>query len=184
MKVVDEKGKLFGRLNIIDLLVIILVVAVAIVVGVKVLANRSAGSAGETGDATDLRFTVVASAQNSMVTDRLDQYVDKSAGKRDQLLANREPVENGYIVDYWVEPARYVEGANGMTVVNDPGESGDSGLVDIYFVIEARASDPINNTVVSQEVRIGKKFTVKTTHFEFLDAVIVDCVWGPLEPEA
>ena len=37
MKVVDEKGKLFGKLNIIDLLVIVLIIAVVVVVGVKVI---------------------------------------------------------------------------------------------------------------------------------------------------
>lgn len=184
MKVIDEKGKLFGRLNIIDLLVIILVVAVVIVVGAKFLANRSAGDPNGSGGVTDLRFTVCASAQNSMVADRLDQYVDLAAGKRDQMLAGDALVEDGYLVDYWVEPSRYAEGANGMVALGDAGEDGDTGLVDIYFVLEAKTSDPINNTVVSQEVRIGKKFTVKTVHFEFLDAVIVDCTWGQSGPAA
>ena len=35
MKVVDEKGKIFGKLNIIDLLVILLLIAAVALVGYK-----------------------------------------------------------------------------------------------------------------------------------------------------
>ncbi|MEG0754956.1 MAG: DUF4330 domain-containing protein, partial [Oscillospiraceae bacterium] len=49
MKVVDEKGKLFGKINIIDLLVIILVIAGLALVGWKVIGNRGAGIGRTTG---------------------------------------------------------------------------------------------------------------------------------------
>lgn len=35
MKIIDEKGRLFGKINLIDLLVIVLVVAVVAAVGWK-----------------------------------------------------------------------------------------------------------------------------------------------------
>ena len=45
MKVIDSKGKLFGKINIIDyLLLLVFVVAIA-VVGVKVLGNKTVGDA-------------------------------------------------------------------------------------------------------------------------------------------
>ena len=48
MKVVDEKGKLFGILNIIDLLVILLLIVALALVGWKVLRKDGASNAGRT----------------------------------------------------------------------------------------------------------------------------------------
>lgn len=40
MKIIDEKGRLFGKINLIDLLVLVLVVAVVLAVGWKLVARR------------------------------------------------------------------------------------------------------------------------------------------------
>ncbi len=40
MKIIDEKGRLFGKINLIDLLVIVLVVAVVAAVGWKLVGKR------------------------------------------------------------------------------------------------------------------------------------------------
>ena len=48
MKVVDEKGKLFGKLNIIDLLVIVLLLVAVVLVVFKVLAKDGAVGAQHT----------------------------------------------------------------------------------------------------------------------------------------
>ena len=45
MSVIDKKGKLFGKLNIIDLLAILLIVAVLALIGYKLTSN-SGGLAG------------------------------------------------------------------------------------------------------------------------------------------
>lgn len=39
MRVIDKKGKLFGKLNIIDLLAILLIVAVLALIGYKLTSN-------------------------------------------------------------------------------------------------------------------------------------------------
>ena len=41
MKIIDEKGRLFGKINLIDLLVLVLVVAVVLAVGWKPLGPPS-----------------------------------------------------------------------------------------------------------------------------------------------
>ena len=41
MKVVDERGRLFGKLNLIDLVVIIFILAAIVVVGIKVRPSLS-----------------------------------------------------------------------------------------------------------------------------------------------
>ncbi len=44
MKIIDEKGRLFGKINLIDLLVIVLVVAVVAAVGWKLVGKKAAAS--------------------------------------------------------------------------------------------------------------------------------------------
>ena len=44
MKIIDEKGRLFGKINLIDLLVLVLVVAVVLAVGWKLVGKKAAAS--------------------------------------------------------------------------------------------------------------------------------------------
>ena len=61
MKVVDEKGKLFGKLNIIDLLVIVLLLVAVVLVVFKVLAKDGAVGAQH----TVLTYTVEVKAHHN-----------------------------------------------------------------------------------------------------------------------
>ena len=54
MKLVDEKGKLFGKLNIVDLLVIIVIVAAAVLLAFKLLG----GSGGVGAAVPQVTYTV------------------------------------------------------------------------------------------------------------------------------
>ena len=174
MKVVDEKGKLFGKLNIIDLLVIILIIAAVAVVGVKVLGGGDNGGTS----ATRLTYTVRMTAQDAELVDRVAEYVDTSTGKRDQLMAGGNLL-NAYIVDYWTEPTRYNRMSNGGVELFDAEEAEAAGLVDICFVIEANVGNTVTNEVGTQEVRIGKTHIIKTAHMEFDCGVIENCTWEP-----
>lgn len=172
MKVVDEKGKLFGKLNIIDLLVIILIIAAVIVVGVKVL-----GGSDDTDESTTrLTYTVRVTAQNAEVVDRVAEYVNTATGTKDQLMAGGNLL-NAYIVDYWTEPTRYNRMSSGSVEFYDEEIAAAAGLVDICFVIEANVANTVTNEVGTQEVRIGKTHIVKTTHMEFSGGVIESCTW-------
>lgn len=174
MKVVDEKGKLFGKLNIIDLLVIILIIAAVIVVGVKVLG----GGSDEGTSTTRLTYTVRVTAQRSELVGRIAEYVDTATGKKDQLMAGGDLL-NAYIVDYWTEPTRYNRMSNGTMELYDAEAAEEAGLVDICFVIEANVTNTVKNEIGTQEVRIGKSHIVKTTHLEFEGGVIENCTWEP-----
>lgn len=176
MKVIDEKGKLFGKLNIIDLLVIVFIIAAVVVVGMKFLG----GGADEPVATTRLTYTVRVTAQPAKVAERVAEYVDTATGKRDQLLAG-DDVVNGYITDYWIEETRYNRLNDGKVELFDPAglESSGAELVDICFVIEANVIDTLTNKVGSQEVRIGKNHIVKTAHLEFSNGVVESCVWEP-----
>ena len=176
MKVVDEKGKLFGKLNIIDLLVILFIVAAAIVVGVKMLGGGGAG--GTAG--TRLTYTVHLTAQDADLVDQLAAYVDTSTGKKDQLMAGGSLVD-AYVVDFWTQPTQYNRMSTGSVELYDTAAAEAAGLVDIYVVIEATVGNTITNEVGTQEIRIGKTHIVKTTHLEFDCGVIESCTWVQAE---
>ena len=84
MKVVDEKGKLFGKLNIIDLLVIVLLLVAVVLVVFKVLAKDGAVGAQH----TVLTYTVEVKGVDPEVYEGIKAYVPGENGTGDQLMAN------------------------------------------------------------------------------------------------
>ena len=163
MKVIDEKGRLFGKLNIVDLLVIILIVAVAVVLGMKFLGGNG-GTVGETAPA--IRYTVRVTQADPASYEYVCRYVDKEAGLKDQLMASGKLL-NGYVVDVTAQPHEPL--ATDVT-------GGDT--LDLTFTIEAVPADRLTGTVGTQEVRIGKdEHIVKTAHFEFMEGVVLTVDW-------
>lgn len=169
MKIVDEKGRIFGKLNIIDLLVILLLVLAVALVGYKLLGPNTAAGPG-----TQLTYSVVVRAVEPTAYEGALQYVEQEGG--DQLMANGEPV-NGWVTDVKSEPhvgsASMKTDANGQRVQMML----DENTVDLTFTIKANVTNAITNEVGTQEVRIGKNHIVKTVHFEFSNGIITDCRW-------
>lgn len=176
MKVVDEKGKLFGKLNIIDLLVIVLIIAAAVVVGVKLLG----GGDEDAAPSTKLTYTVRVTAQRTELAERLAEYVNTATGKKDQLMAGGVMLD-AYVLDYWTEPTQYNRMSDGTVEIYDSAAAEEAGLVDICFVIEAYVDDEVTNVVGTQEVRVGKSHIVKTTHLEFIGGTIESCTWEEIK---
>lgn len=184
MKVFDEKGKLFGKINVIDLLVIVLIAVAIIVVGAKVLggnagepANPDSSQTGTPGQAAKLTYTVRVTAQREDVAEWLKQYVDPTQGKKAQLQHGGELVPNAYVVDFWTEPCRYNVITNGTVEIIGATEADAAGLVNLCFVVEAVVDDVVTNEVKNQEVRVGKSNNVKTMYFEFMSGFVIDCEW-------
>lgn len=160
MKIVDEKGRLFGKINIVDLFVILLVVVVAVVA----LLSLRGGTDGE-GAVTlpTLTYTVRVAEVDPATYENVCQFVDRAAGKQDQLMASGMLVD-GYVVDVSAEEH-----------IPTAGDTVGGKTLDLTFTIEARTADSMNCTVGTQEVRIGKDHIVKTVHLEFPDGVILTC---------
>lgn len=168
----DEKGRLFGKINVIDLLVALLVIVVAVVVAVKLLGGGEGLPGGETGS-TKLTYTVEVDGVKPEVYENLKSYVEQEGG--DQLMASGDMLD-AYVTGVTAEPheeAVSLNTANGQ--VSLPTES---GLLDLTFTIESNVVNAVTNEVGTQEVRIGKTHTVKTIHFELMNGVITDCQWG------
>lgn len=183
MKIVDEKGKLFGKINVIDLLVLIVILAAVILLGAKVLGGPDAADTDASSDspAQRLTYTVRVTAQREEVAEQLSRFVNLAEGKKDQLMHGGELVENAYVVDYWTEPCRYNVLADGDVEMIGSAEADAAGLVDICLLVESVITDPVTSTVGKLEVRIGKVHILKTTHMEFATGFITNCEWEPIE---
>lgn len=192
MKILDEKGKLFGKINVIDLLILVVIFAVLIGIGVMILGGDRVGGDGH-GNNPDssensgipvpakLTYIVRVTAQHEEMAEWLKQYVDPAQGKKAQLQHGGELVQDAYVVDFWAEPCRYNVISNGEVEVIGATEADAAGLVNLCFVVEAVVGDSVTNEVEGQEVRVGKSNIVKTQHFEFANGFVVDCEWETIE---
>lgn len=169
MKVVDEKGKLFGKLNIIDLLVILLLLVAVVLVGWKVLKKDGAIGAQH----TVLTYTVEVKGVAESVYEGIKDYVPGENGNGDQLMAN------GNLVDAYVVAVEAKPHTGGLTMTDVNGNKlnfpVEDNTLDLTFTIQARIVNATTNEVGTQEVRIGKSHIVKTVHFELNNGIITTC---------
>lgn len=172
MKIVDEKGKLFGKINLIDLLVVIVLIAAILFLAVRFTRGSDADPVGAS---TKLNYTVLVSGISPDVYAEVQRQL-ANAGGTDQLMANGELV-SGYVTGVTAAPhINFQPDANGM--VTPSVEEGDNARLDLTFTVEATVPDPTVNLVGTQEVRVGKSHILKTTHFEFTYGSILTCNWG------
>ena len=143
-----KDGKLFGKINIIDLLVAIIVVAAVGAVALK-MSGRLGPAVVEVG--TDITYTVRVKGVEKEVYEDVLEFIDaaKEAGyEGDQLMSN------GTLLSAYVTDAIAV-----------PHEA--------KAVISS-----IKTELGSQEVRVGKTHIVKTTHFELNGGIVLTCEWA------
>ena len=173
MKLVDEKGKLFGILNIIDLLVILLLIVAVALIGWKVLKKDGASNANR----TILTYTVEVKGVDQEVYEGIKAYVPGESGIGDQLMAN------GSMVDAYVTSVTAAPHEGGLTMTDVNGNKltfpTEDDTLDLTFTIQANVVNAVTNEVGTQEVRIGKTHIVKTVHFELTNGTITTCEAEP-----
>lgn len=172
MQVIDEKGRIGGKINIIDLLVILVILAALI--AVAVFLGRGAVGGGE---AEHIIYTVEVQGVDE------DVYRDIQTKLPSQLLAS-DALQDGYVTK--VEGTRVEE--NDQARIDAAQEKsyiglrpGEAGTYDLVFTIEATIYDTTLNKIGSQEVRVGRSHIVKTGNFE-LDYGVVTSL-ETVEPE-
>ena len=123
-----------------------------------------------------MTYTVRANAVDPEVYAVVQEFVDKEAGKKDQLLTGSTPA-NGYVIDCVAVPhVTYVETADGRVVAAE--STGEDDRLDLIFTLEAQVTNTVTNAVGSQEVRSGMPQVVKTSHFELQNGMIEDVHWS------
>ncbi|MFQ9128009.1 MAG: DUF4330 domain-containing protein [Butyricicoccaceae bacterium] len=156
MKIINEKGKLFGLINIVDLLVLIAAVAVAAGVGYKLFAPQIKESVQPQVELTAI--VRVRGATPFLVTE-----VERNSQVGKQLVSGNSYV-NGTIEDMKIEDATRSRSptADGRIVTAvDPDKK------DIVFTIKTTVpKGTATPSIGTQEVRAGRTFIVKTNDFE------------------
>ena len=164
---IDEKGRLFGKINIVDLLVILVIVIAAAVLGVKFLGPNSTIAVNP--KTTQVTYKVLVESVQPEVYENIQQYIPST------LMASGEFLD-GQVTAVTAEPhasQASVSASGEMLLVPV-----DSDLLDLTFTIECNVVNPVTTEIGPQEVRIGKTHIVKTDKFELTNGVIIDCVWG------
>ena len=140
MKIIDEKGRLFGKLNLIDLLVIILLIAAVAAVAWKLVGIQAAEAVADTG--RTITYTVTVEDVNREAAEFASTQIGKSL------------VNNSKVVDAAITDAAVTDRA-------------DSAHVDLGVTIEGRGQFTGNVYKVGpQEVRVGYEYILKTSEFE------------------
>lgn len=171
MKLIDEKGKLFGKINLIDLLVIVVVIA-----ALAFAALRLRGGSDPINATTKLTYTTMVSGVDNATYEEVLRQLDAAGGK-DQLMADGALVD-AFVTNVTAAPhLNHAVAANGEMVhsAEDPEQG---GRWDLTFTVEANVVNPTTNKVGTQEVRVAKNHILKTVHFEFSYSTIMTCDWG------
>lgn len=159
----EQKAKRIGKFNIVDVIAVLLIVAVAVFAGVKLM-NRGSG---ESGEAAMTKVTYVVKAEGVPV----ELYEACLEHLPSPLMASGKLV-GGQIESVEKEPY-YVLGPDG-TWVEDPEH------VTLYFTAttETPTGDVMTTKVGDQEVRIGKKdYILKSEYIEINGGTVIDVQW-------
>ncbi len=160
----EQKAKRIGKLNIIDLIAILLIAAVLAFAGWK-LANRGSGAAGGETPMVNVTYQVKCEGVPR------ELYENCQAHLPSKLMASGELV--GGQIDAVEREPYYVMAADGTWVE-------DKDHVTLLFTASIEIPDtPVMTTKVGdQEVRVGKTdYILKSEYIEFSGGTIVDVKW-------
>jgi N-glycosylase/DNA lyase len=149
MKLIDEKGKLFGIINIIDLAVLVVVLLVVGVVGYKVLGNKIDSALGTDTAAKEIVFTVKCAGKSPSAIEELK--------KGDKLISVTNYVD-AYVDSFTSYPAD-------ITVTTDDGRvviSKDPYKLDVVITVKMKYVPGDIIKLGTQDISAGKPFTFKT----------------------
>lgn len=152
---IDEKGKLFGLINIVDLIVLVIIIALAGGIGYRLCSSKvNANGANPTSEKEEIYVTL----SSSLVVPE----VAKSLHAGDKLVANNA-LTDAEIVSVTTKPADYVStNSDGEAVLTE-----HPLWEDVTVVIKDKVSP--SNVILKvggQEARVGYSFILKTQTVE------------------
>jgi len=167
MKLINEKGKLFGIINLVDLACILIVLLLVVGVGWNIFGNQ-------VQEVVSTTTTMTTTLRIRGTPPYLLESVDVNELVGEQLVMGSGYVSDAYITDVWLEPyVMQTQDSNG--VIHD---AQDPSKMDVMIVIESEIA--ANSSILkigTQEVRAGRTFLLKTRTFEkeaHIDSVIVN----------
>lgn len=150
---IDKKGRLFGRISIID--IIIIAAAALIIAGAVYLSRPADGGGAASSEGGNLLFTVELSRKE----EGYEQYIKVG----EKVYDNLKGYYLGEIVAMEIKPYRNL-GADMETGVWR--ETPVDGLYSIYLTIKANAERSDSTTVINNvEVVVGKELFLRSGSF-------------------
>ena len=160
----EQKAKRVGKFNVVDIIAVVLILAVVVFAGYKLLGRDDTVTAER--EMTKVTYTVRVEGVAAELYDNCRTHMPSP------LMASGALV-GGEIVAVEQEPY-YVLDAGGSWV-EDPNH------VTLLFTAETETptAEVMTTKVGEQEVRIGKTdYILKSEYIEFSNCTIVDVVWG------
>ena len=157
MKLVNEKGKLFGLINIVDLFVLIAIIAVVAGVGWKILGPKVAETVSPE---VTMTTTFRVRGATPFLVDELEREGNDQVGK--QLVSGNDyvaaTIKSMEVTDY----IQQIPTADGrISNALDPSKK------DVIFIVESKVREGTATPKIgTQEVRAGRTFILKTNNFE------------------
>jgi len=159
MKLINEKGKLFGLINVIDLLVLLAVIVAAVGVTLKLTETEEVATEAP-ANAVVVRFQARARGLLPYMRESYESYEGELPL---QLVSNSSYLTYATLDKIEVEPTSVLTSDEDGTLsrVEDPA------VCDVIFTCTAEVSpEDAVMTVGIQELRVGAGHTVKTRYFE------------------
>ena len=169
MKIV-KNGRLFGKLNIVDVLILLVVIAAVAFLAVRMVGGSSGETiaADEPSAQANLRYTVLCEdmplmqAENAVTAVTAEDYELKLDDDSILKVSPNQIFNSNKFQDAQITSAEILP----------QDDSADGQRVTVRCVIEAAAKNTVGSFVVgTQEVRIGRDYTVKTVDIEMLGTV-------------
>jgi hypothetical protein len=156
MKLIDEKGRLFGKVNVVDLIVLVIIVGIVGAVGYRLTSSRVNANGGNPVSTPEQYCYVTL--YSSLVVPEISQSLNVG----DKLVANSKYTD-AEIVSIDEKPAAYVAtNADGEAVLSE-----HPIWKDITVVVKEKV-DPTSVIlkVGNQEARVGYSYILKTQTVE------------------
>ncbi len=155
MKIVNEKGKLFGIINVVDLLILIAIIAIAGAIGMQLFGQKI-------NDAVSPQVEITAEVVVIGTPPRLVNEIIRQDLAGERLVAGNEfmnaTITDVLIEDYVVQAVT----ADGIIV-----DARDPSKKDVVFRIKSTvAKGTPSPKIGSQELRAGRTYILKTQTFE------------------
>ena len=156
MKLVDENGKIFGKVNLVDLIVLVLIVAIA-AAGIIRVSSKKLNADNSEASADGDQYCYVTLLSSLVVPE-----VAEGLNIGDKLVANNAFTDSE-VVSVDVAPAAYV-------VTNSEGKAVYSEhplWKDVTVVVKEKVNPKsVILKVGNQEVRVGYSYILKTQTVE------------------
>lgn len=157
MKIINEKGKLFGIINLVDLLVLLAVVLAVGGVGWRLLGSKVVEAAAP-------KVTMTYTVRVRGVNGRMQDEIRKNLEVNNRIIAGNDYVSGAYVTG--VEFVPFIQQnptAEGLLV-----DAVDPTRVDAIFTVQATVSKEVPvYKVGTQEIRVGYGHYLKTPLIEY-----------------